>query len=150
MKAVPCSEPGAAEVLHIGKAPQSSPGIGQVLVRVIATTVNRPDIVQREGNYPPLEGDSVIPGLEVAGTIEQLGDAVSGWSVGDRVMRCWAVAVLTRQRYSFAEEVRRCTAKQGVHMILNHIGAACLVSNMKSLAVGGRLVVIFPRPCLVG
>jgi NADPH:quinone reductase-like Zn-dependent oxidoreductase len=57
-----------------------------VLVRVIATSVNRPDIVQREGNYPPPEGDSEILGLEVAGTIEQIGEAVTGWSVGDRIM----------------------------------------------------------------
>jgi len=238
LKAVLCSEPGGAEVLRIGEVAQPSPGAGQVLVRVIATSVNRPDIVQREGNYPPPEGDSEILGLEVAGTIEQIGEAVTGWSVGDRIMTLvggggyaeFAVAyadhlmpipesmsfeeaacvcetyitaylnvfmigglqdgdsvmlhgggggvntaavqlcralitdvriivtaspaklervkalgvdhVIGYKTQDFAEEVRRYTDRRGVQVILDHIGAAYLASNMKSLAVGGRLVVI--------
>ena len=86
MKAILVSESGGADVLRVGEAERPSPGAGQVLVRVAATSVNRPDIVQREGNYPPPEGDSEILGLEVAGTIEEIGRQVSGWSVGDRVM----------------------------------------------------------------
>jgi NADPH2:quinone reductase len=238
LKAVLCSGSGGAELLRIGEVAQPSPGAGQVLVRVIATSVNRPDIVQREGNYPPPEGDSEILGLEVAGTIEQIGEAVTGWSVGDRVMTlvggggyaefavayadhmmpipesmsfeeaacvcetyitaylnvfmigglqngdsvllhgggggvntaavhlCNALAMNARvivtaspgklervkalgvdhvidyTTQDFAEEVRRYTSKQGVQVILDHVGAAYLASNMKSLAVGGRLVVI--------
>jgi putative PIG3 family NAD(P)H quinone oxidoreductase len=55
-------------------------------VKVAATSVNRPDLVQREGKYPPPPGDSEILGLEVAGTIEELGAGVTGWSIGDRVI----------------------------------------------------------------
>ena len=238
MKAVLISEFGTAEVLRIGEAEKPSPGDGQVLIKVAATSVNRPDIVQREGNYPPPTGDSEILGLEVAGTIEEIGQQVSGWSVGDRVMTlvggggyaefalayadhllpipesmsfeeaacvcetyitaylnvfmtgglqdgdsvllhgggggvntaalqlCKALApnarvivtasagkvdrvlalgadrVIDYQAQDFAEEIRSYTNKQGVQVILDHIGAAYLAANMKSLAVGGRLVII--------
>jgi len=86
MKAVLLDGFGGVEVMKIGEADKPSPGAGQVLVKVHATTVNRPDLVQRMGNYPPPAGDSTILGLEVAGTIEALGDDVSGWQIGDRVM----------------------------------------------------------------
>jgi putative PIG3 family NAD(P)H quinone oxidoreductase len=62
------------------------PGAGQVLIRVAATSVNRPDIVQREGNYPPPPGESDVLGLECAGTVEALGDGVESPVVGDRVL----------------------------------------------------------------
>lgn len=232
------SEFGGAEVLKIGEAARPSPGAGQVLVKVAATSVNRPDIVQREGNYPPPRGDSEILGLEVAGTIDTIGQGVSGWCVGDRVMTLvggggyaeYAVAyanhllpipesmsfeeaacvcetyitaylnvfmigglmdgdsvllhgggggvstaavqlckaltpnvrvivtaspgkvervkalgadrAIDYQAQDFAEEIRGYTDKQGVQVILDHIGAAYLAPNMKSLAVGGRLVII--------
>jgi len=86
MKAVLMDGFGGVEVLKIGEVERPVPGDGQVLVRVIATTVNRPDLVQREGKYPPPPGDSEILGLEVAGIIEELGAGVTGWSVGERVM----------------------------------------------------------------
>lgn len=86
MKAVLLKEFGGPEVLLLGDAEQPSPGSDQVLIRVIATSVNRPDIIQRLGNYPPPPGESDILGLEVAGKIEQLGSAVTGWNIGDRVM----------------------------------------------------------------
>jgi len=238
LKAVLISEFGTAEVLRIGEAEKPSPGDGQVLIRVAATSVNRPDIVQREGNYPPPTGDSEILGLEVAGTIVEINQQVNGWSVGDRVMTlvggggyaefalayadhllpipesmsfeeaacvcetyitaylnvfmigglqdgdsvllhgggggvntaalqlCKALApnsrvivtatarkvdrvlalgadrVIDYQAQDFAEEIRRYTNKQGVQVILDHIGAAYLAANLKSLAVGGRLVII--------
>ena len=69
-----------------GDAETPSPGPGQVLVKVVATSVNMPDIIQRQGNYNPPKGDSEILGLEVAGTIQSIGDGVSGWQTGDRVM----------------------------------------------------------------
>jgi putative PIG3 family NAD(P)H quinone oxidoreductase len=62
-----------------------SPGPGEVLVRVAAAGVNRPDLLQREGRYPPPRGASDIPGLEVAGKVVAVGDGVSRWSVGDEV-----------------------------------------------------------------
>ncbi|MCP3867101.1 MAG: NAD(P)H-quinone oxidoreductase [Gammaproteobacteria bacterium] len=238
MRAILISEFGGAEVLQIGEAEQPAPGAGQVLIKVSATSVNRPDIVQREGNYPPPRGDSEILGLEVAGTIESLGPDVTGWSVGDRVMTLvggggyaeYAVAygdhlipipqamsfeeaacvcetyitaylntfmiggltdgdtvllhgggggvntaavqlcktltpaariivtaspgkvqrvaalgvdhVIDYKAGDFAESVREFTGKRGVQVILDHIGAAYLAANMKSLAVGGRLVII--------
>jgi len=238
MKAVLISEFGGTEVLRIGEAERPTPGNGQVLVAVAATSVNRPDIVQREGKYPPPKGDSEVLGLEVAGTVRALGAGVDRWSVGDRVMGlvggggyaeyavayadhlmeipesmgfeeaaciceayitaylnvfmiggledgdgvllhgggggvntaavqlCRALtpaaqvlvtaspgklervaalgadAVIDYRSQDFAEEVRRVTGGRGVQVILDHIGAAYLASNLKSLAVGGRLVLI--------
>ena len=86
MKAVLLSGFGGVDVLRVGEAPRPVPAEGQVLVKVAATSVNRPDLVQREGKYPPPPGDSEILGLEVAGTVEALGPGVSGWKVGDRVL----------------------------------------------------------------
>jgi putative PIG3 family NAD(P)H quinone oxidoreductase len=86
MKAVLMDGFGGVEVMKIGEADKPSPGEGQVLLKVHATTVNRPDLVQRMGNYPPPAGDSTILGLEVAGVVAELGPGVSGWQVGDRVM----------------------------------------------------------------
>jgi putative PIG3 family NAD(P)H quinone oxidoreductase len=238
MRAVLISEFGGAEVLMIGEAQTPSPGPGQVLIEVVATSVNRPDIVQREGNYPPPKGDSEILGLEVAGIIRELGSGVTGWSVGDRVMTLvggggyaeYSVAyadhlipipqsmsfeeaacvcetyitaylnvfmlgglndtetvllhggsggvntaaiqlcrtltpntkiivtaspgkvarvatlgadlVIDYTSQDFAEVIKGYTEKRGVQVILDHIGATYLASNMKSLAVGGRLIII--------
>ena len=86
MKAVLMEGFGGVEVLKVGEAERPAAGEGQVLVKVFATTVNRPDLVQREGKYPPPPGDSEILGLEVAGVIEELGAGVTGWQVGERVM----------------------------------------------------------------
>jgi putative PIG3 family NAD(P)H quinone oxidoreductase len=238
MKAVVLSEFGTADVLGIGDVEKPSAGDGQVRVKVIATSVNRPDIVQREGNYPPPKGDSEILGLEVAGVIDEVGPNVKGWSAGDRVMSLvggggyaeFAVAyadhsiripesmsfeeaacvcetyitaylnvfmlgglqdgdtvllhgggggvntaavqicrallptvkvivtaspakidrvkalgvdkVIDYTTQEFVEEVKTFTEKQGAQVILDHIGGPYLASNMKSLAVGGRLVII--------
>jgi putative PIG3 family NAD(P)H quinone oxidoreductase len=86
MKAVLMEGFGGVEVLTVGEAETPVAGAGQVLIKVYATSINRPDLVQREGKYPPPAGDSEILGLEVAGTIEALGEGVSGWQIGERVM----------------------------------------------------------------
>ena len=86
MKAVLMDAFGSVDVLRIGEAEKPVPAEGQVLVKVFATSINRPDLVQREGKYPPPAGDSEILGLEVAGVIEALGAGVTGWHVGERVM----------------------------------------------------------------
>jgi NADPH2:quinone reductase len=239
MKAVLMEGFGGVDVLKIGKAPAPVPAAGQVLVRVMATSINRPDLVQREGKYPPPPGDSEILGLEVAGVIEEIGPAVSGWKKGDRVMSlvggggyaelavaceshlmripdsmrfeeaacvcesyitaflnvfilgelgdgqcallhgggggvntaavqlCRALVPATklivtaspekmdrvkalgvdvvinyRETPEFSEMVKEFTAKRGVDVILDHIGAKYLAPNMNSLAYAGRLVLI--------
>ena len=86
MKAVLMDEFGGPEVMRIGDTDQPQPKANEVLIKVVATSINRPDLVQRMGNYPPPPGDSEILGLEVAGTIAQVGGEVNGWQVGDRVM----------------------------------------------------------------
>lgn len=86
MKAVLLDGFGGPEVLKIAEVQQPTPAAGQVLIKVAATSVNRPDVVQREGHYPPPKGDSEIPGLEVAGIIEGTGPGVTSYQRGDRVM----------------------------------------------------------------
>jgi putative PIG3 family NAD(P)H quinone oxidoreductase len=86
MKAVLLSGFGGLDVLGVGEAERPRPAEGQVLVKVAATSINRPDLVQREGKYPPPPGDSDILGLEVAGTLAEIGPGVTGWKVGERVM----------------------------------------------------------------
>jgi NADPH2:quinone reductase len=88
MKAIEITAFGAPDVLRVGERPVPVPGIGELLIRVSASGVNRPDVLQRTGNYPVPPGASDIPGLEVAGVIEQ-GDALelarAGFKLGDRV-----------------------------------------------------------------
>ena len=86
MQAVVLEGFGGPEMMQLGEVPRPEPGPGQVLIRVAATSVNRADLQQRTGNYNPPPGESEVLGLEVAGLIEQLGDGVAGWSIGDRVM----------------------------------------------------------------
>ena len=85
MICIEISRPGEPGVLKAVERPDPRPGPGDVLIRVAAAGVNRPDVMQRRGAYPPPPGASDIPGLEVAGTIEALGEGVSGWRVGDAV-----------------------------------------------------------------
>jgi NADPH2:quinone reductase len=239
MKAILLNGFGGVDVLQIREAPRPVPAEGQVLVKVAATTVNRPDLVQREGKYPPPPGDSEILGLEVAGTVETVGPGVSGWKVGDRVLSLvgggayaeYAVAyaahlmqipasmtfeeaacvcessitaflnvfmigglkdgntailhgggggvntaaiqlckalvpktklIVTASPHKadrvkalgadlvidytttpdFSEAVKEFTAKKGVDVILDHVGAKYLAPNMNSLGYAGRLVII--------
>jgi putative PIG3 family NAD(P)H quinone oxidoreductase len=85
MIAIEIREPGGPEVLTPVERPQPAPGPGEVLIKVAAAGVNRPDVMQRRGQYAPPPGASDIPGLEVAGTIDALGADVFEWQVGDRV-----------------------------------------------------------------
>lgn len=85
MRAVEITRPGGPEVLVPTTRPVPQPAAGEVLIKVEVAGVNRPDVVQRQGLYPPPPGASDLPGLEVSGTIAALGDGVTGWSVGDRV-----------------------------------------------------------------
>ncbi|MGA8239478.1 MAG: NAD(P)H-quinone oxidoreductase, partial [Desulfobacterales bacterium] len=238
MKAVVMRGFGGPEVMEIAEVTTPEPGPNQVRVRVLATSVNRADIIQRQGHYPPPPGESDILGLEVASRIDALGSGVSGWDPGDRVMGlvagggyaeyalvyadhliripetmnvttaacvsetyitaylnvfmiggfhsgqavllhgggggvntaalqlCRALVpdgtiivtasagklervmgigadlVIDYKAQDFAAEVRAFTRNRGVDIILDHIGADYLKANLKSLAIGGRLVII--------
>ena len=238
MKAILFDEYGGPDVLFVGDAARPSPQSGQVLIRVAATSVNRPDLVQREGKYPAPKGESPILGLEVSGIIEEVGGDAGQWQPGDRVLALvagggyaeYAVAyaghvmrmpeamsfeqaacvcetyitaylnlyliglladgdtallhgggggvntaalhlcshltpqartivtaspgkiervkalgadlVINYREQDFAEEVRAYTRNRGADVILDHIGGPYLESNLKALAVYGRLICI--------
>ena len=238
MKAVVMDGFGSPDVLHLSTVERPAPNDTQVLIQVAATSVNRPDIVQREGNYPPPSGESDVLGLEIAGTVIELGNDVTDWHLGDRVaalvggggyaqfatayavhliripesvsfqeaacicetyitaylnlfriaglrngqsvllhgggggvntaavhlchsllpdgtvivtassakvepVRALGVdSVIDYQKQDFTEEVKRITQGRGVDVILDHIGADYLTSNMKALAIKGTLVII--------
>jgi putative PIG3 family NAD(P)H quinone oxidoreductase len=84
MRAVIAAEPGGPEVLSVGEVPDLSPGSGEVLLDVAATAINRADLLQRKGVYPPPPGASGVLGLECSGTVAQVGADATGWSVGDQ------------------------------------------------------------------
>ena len=85
MTAIAISEPGGPEVLVAEARPLPAPGPHEILIRVEAAGVNRPDVLQRKGAYPPPKGASDLPGLEVAGEIVDCGDDVNRYKVGDKV-----------------------------------------------------------------
>jgi len=85
MIAVEITQPGDPDVLVPAERPRPAPAAGELLIKVAAAGVNRPDVFQRRGRYPPPPGASDIPGLEVAGTVDAIGDGVSGWPVGSAV-----------------------------------------------------------------
>ena len=238
MKAITLSDFGGPEMMQYSDIETPTPGAGQILIRVHATSVNRPDVIQRQGNYPPPPGDSEVLGLEVAGVVESTGAGCERFRAGDRVVAlvggggyaeyalalenhsmalaesisfeqaacicetyitawlnlfllgelqdkktvlihgggggvatsaiqlCRALTpateilvtastgklervsaqgahhVIDYREQSFADEVRRITDKRGVDVILDHIGAKYLDSNMKSLALAGTLMLI--------
>jgi NADPH:quinone reductase len=229
---------GGPEQMRAGEAPMPTPSSRQVLIRITATSVNRPDVLQRQGHYPPPPGESEILGLEAAGTIEALGADVRGLSRGQRVAAllggggyaelaavdarhvipvpdsisfeeaaCICETYITAylnlfigarlvdgesvllhgggggvttaamqlvsalapasqmivtaspaklrrvadlgarpavdyRSEDFAEAVHRATGGRGVDVVLDHIGAAYLDRNMRSLAIGGRIALI--------
>ncbi len=85
MRVVEISQFGPPEVLKLGERPDPVAAAGEILIDVAAAGVNRPDVIQRLGKYPPPPGASDIPGLEVAGTVAALGAGVTGWAIGDRI-----------------------------------------------------------------
>jgi len=86
MKAIIITQPGDPEVLQIAERPTQTIAAGEVLIKVAAAGINRPDVFQRKGNYPPPKGAPMdIPGLEVVGTIVEIAADVTRWKVGDKV-----------------------------------------------------------------
>jgi putative PIG3 family NAD(P)H quinone oxidoreductase len=104
MIAIAITKPGGPEVLQHIKVPTPQPGPREVLIRVAAAGVNRPDVMQREGKYPPPPGASDIPGLEVSGTISQCGPDVERWRIGDCV--CALVSGGGYAEYCIAPDVQ--------------------------------------------
>ena len=86
MTCIAIREPGGPEVLVPEQRPVPSPAVGEILVKVIAAGVNRPDVLQRKGQYPPPKGATEIPGLEIAGEVAAIGRNVARWKRGDKVM----------------------------------------------------------------
>jgi len=85
MKAITIPSPGGPDALVLAEVDDPVAGPGEVLVEVVATAVNRADLMQRMGHYPPPPGAPPYPGLECSGTIVALGEGVAGWAIGDRV-----------------------------------------------------------------
>jgi putative PIG3 family NAD(P)H quinone oxidoreductase len=85
MRAVICSEPGGVDVLKVGEVDDPVAGPGEVVLNVAASAVNRADLLQRQGFYPPPPGASEILGLECSGVVAEVGEGVQGWQTGDEV-----------------------------------------------------------------
>ena len=85
MQCIEIPEPGGPEALKLGTRPVPEPGHGEILVKVASAGVNRPDVMQRQGVYPPPPGASDILGLEIAGTVAKVGAGVAEWREGDEV-----------------------------------------------------------------
>jgi putative PIG3 family NAD(P)H quinone oxidoreductase len=86
MTVIAIREPGGADVLTAETRPVPAPGPGEILVKVAAAGVNRPDVMQRMGQYPPPKGATDIPGLEIAGEVVALGAGITRWKQADKVM----------------------------------------------------------------
>ena len=85
MRAVEITKPGGPEVLVIAERPKPEPGMQEILIKVAAAGINRPDVLQRRGNYAVPPDASDLPGLEVAGEVVACGNAVTKWKPGDLV-----------------------------------------------------------------
>ncbi|AHH93549.1 NAD(P)H-quinone oxidoreductase [Kutzneria albida] len=105
MRAITISQPGGPEVLRWTEVPDLSPRPGEVLLTVAASAVNRADLLQRQGFYPPPPGASEVPGLECSGTVAALGEGVTGWQVGDQVCALLAGGGYAEQVVVPAEQV---------------------------------------------
>ena len=115
MTCVEIAGPGGPEVLKPTERPRPSPAKGEVLIRVAAAGVNRPDVVQRQGRYAPPPGVTDIPGLEVAGEIVALGDGVTEWKAGDKT--CALVAGGGYAEYATAPAPQCLRVPAGLGMI---------------------------------
>ncbi|MSP43421.1 MAG: NAD(P)H-quinone oxidoreductase [Alphaproteobacteria bacterium] len=115
MRAIAITQPGGPEVLQPVMLPTPAAGVGEVLIEVAAAGVNRPDVMQRQGFYPPPPGAPDTPGLELAGAIVQIGSGVTGWSVGDKV--CALVAGGGYAQYCVAPAVQCLPVPDGMGMV---------------------------------
>lgn len=137
MRAIAITQPGGPDVLQPVMIPTPAAGQGEVLIAVTAAGVNRPDVVQRQGFYAPPPGVSDIPGLEIAGTIVQLGAGVSDWAVGDKV--CALVAGGGYAQYCTAPAVQCLPVPHGLGMIAAAALPETFFTVWTNLFDGGRL-----------
>ncbi len=114
MTAIAINKPGGPEVLEPITMPTPVPGAGEVLIKVAAAGVNRPDVLQRKGAYPPPPGASEIPGLEIAGEVVALGESASNWEIGDKV--CALVAGGGYAQYCVVHETNALPVPAGLTM----------------------------------
>lgn len=131
MRAVVVNESGGPEKLTLCSVPDVVAGPGELLVRVVAAGVNRADLLQRQGHYPPPKGISDVMGLEVSGHVAALGEGVTGWAIGDEV-----VALLAGGGYAelvSVPAVQCCRPPKGIDLVtaagLLEV-AATVVSNL--------------------
>src|SRR4051812_44170007 len=115
MTAIAIRAPGGPEVLVPEERPVPVPGSGEILVKVTAAGVNRPDVRQRQGTYPPPKGATDIPGLEIAGEVAALGPGVTRWKVGDRV--CALVVGGGYAEYCLAYDSHALAVPSGLSMV---------------------------------
>jgi NADPH2:quinone reductase len=116
MTAVAITTPGGPEVLQVNSCPTPQPSAGQILLKVAAAGVNRPDVAQRMGAYPPPAGHSPLPGLEVAGEVVAVGNGVTRWKHGDKV--CALVNGGGYAQYCIAEDVIALPIPSGLSMTM--------------------------------
>lgn len=124
MRAIVIDHPGGPDVMHLGEAPRPQLGPDDLRIEVHATAVNRADLLQREGHYPPPPGASPFLGLECAGVVTEAGANVTGWSKGDRAMALLAGG-------GYAEEV------------VVHAGSAMRVPEALSFEEAGAMPEVF-------
>jgi NADPH2:quinone reductase len=115
MRVIEISVAGGPEVLIVGSRPKPGVGAGEVLIAVAAAGVNRPDVMQRKGMYPPPAGASDIPGLEIAGTVVAIGEGVVSLAVGHQV--CALVTGGGYAEFCVAPEVQCLPVPRGLTMI---------------------------------
>ena len=115
MTAIEILEPGGPETLRLATRPVEAPGKDEVLVKVTAAGVNRPDVMQRQGVYPAPKGVTNIPGLEVSGTIAAIGEDVTDWKPGDAV--CTLVPGGGYAEYCLAPAPQCLPIPKGLNMI---------------------------------
>lgn len=164
MRAILVKNPGGIDRLHLGEAATPAPKADEVLVKIKAASVNRADIMQREGKYPPPPGESPILGLDVAGVVEKTGEDCVNFSVGDAVMalvggggyaeyvavpECMAMPIPKSMSFTDAAAIPEAflTAYQALYFIANleprqnvliHAGASGVGSAAIQLAKVGR------------
>src|SRR6266849_6396515 len=133
-------------VASLPEVPQPTPARGEVLIQVTASGVNRADLSQIAGRYPPPPGESEILGLEVSGTLVETGEPVAATTLSaDKLTALEAVGAdlaIDTSRRDFAAEIEQRWGRDAVDVVLDPVGASTLPSDIRVLKTGGRIVVL--------